>query len=369
MKDEPMHVHMQGSEWFGTRAGGLNRYFDSLYSALRAQEAEQFRVTAAAFGTPLPGGSSWGTPDSSLPARLIRSRRGPKMTSALVIDRHFSLYGGRPGDMRRKAPLVVHFQGPWAGESRAAGQGGLVVAAKQAFEKYRYRDADAFIVLSNEFRELLSGEYGVDYQRIHVIPPGVDLEHFQPSELQPHRPSVVCVRRLERRMGINVLLEAWKHVVTARPEAHLTIVGTGSEERNLRNQAHALTIEASTTFTGRASEERLAQLYSDSWVSVVPSLELEGFGLIALESLAAGRAPIVTNVGGLPDAVKELDQSLVLERGDENGLAARILSALDGNVPSPLACRQHAERFSWEVAANRHLAVYRTVLKESSRAF
>lgn len=363
MEEKPVHVHMQGSEWFGTRAGGLNRYFDSLFSALRNHRtAANFRVSASAFGNPPSGGSSWGTADAPLPLRYVRSRSGPAWTPDLVIDRHFSLYGGRPSGPERMAPLVVHFQGPWAGESRAAGERGFGVAVKRTFEEARYRKADAYVVLSGEFKDLLTNEYRVDADKVHVIPPGVDLEHFQPSMQRSLRPSVVCVRRLERRMGISVLLDAWKLVVAQCPEAHLTIVGTGGEGQNLRRQAQTLAITSSTTFAGRTSDEQLARVYTDSWVSVVPSLELEGFGLIALESLAAGRAPIVTDVGGLPASVKGLDETLVVEKGNVEALADRILSALNGDVPTPNACRAHAELFSWGATADRHLNVYRSVL-------
>lgn len=357
-----MHVHMNGSEWFDTRAGGLNRYFDSLFMALRDHDdTNGLEVTASAFGSPLPGGTSWGSHDASLLKRYVRAKRGPAWSPNLVVDRHFSLYGGRPRGKEGQAPLVIHFHGPWAGESRAAGEGNVGVAIKRSFERARYRKADAYVVLSENFKDLLTNEYRVDADKIHIIPPGVDLNRFQPAEQVPSRPNVVCVRRLERRMGIDVLLKAWKLVIAQCPTAFLTIVGTGTEEQNLRTLAHELSLNGSMSFTGRASDQRLAQLYAGASITVVPSLELEGFGLIALESLAAGRAPIVTDVGGLPDAVRGLDASLILKRGNMEALADRILSALDGKVPSPSACRQHAERFSWSVAAKRHVDLYRSV--------
>ena len=88
-------------------------------------------------------------------------------------------------------------------------------------------------------------------------------------------------------------------------------------------------------------------------------MALEGFGLIALESLAAGRAPVVTACGGLPDSVRGLDPSLIVAPGEAGALAARLAAALDGTVPAPGRCRAHAETCSWSAAADRHIALYR----------
>jgi glycosyltransferase involved in cell wall biosynthesis len=91
-------------------------------------------------------------------------------------------------------------------------------------------------------------------------------------------------------------------------------------------------------------------------------VKLEGFGLIALESLASGRAPIVTDCGGLPDSVRGLDPSLIVPSGDAGALADRIVRSLDGDVPGPGQCRTHAESFSWHAAAERHVAMYQELL-------
>jgi hypothetical protein len=165
-------------------------------------------------------------------------------------------------------------------------------------------------------------------------------------------------------MGIHVLLRAWDAVVAAHPDAELRIVGTGSEEHNLRDQAAAGARPSSVTFTGRVSDASLHDEYAAATLTVVPSIGLEGFGLISLESLASGRAPIVTDCGGLPDGVRALDPTLIVPPGDAEALAQRIYSALNGNRPSSDECRRHAESFSWAVAANRHLALYEELLTD-----
>ncbi|RMI32192.1 glycosyltransferase family 4 protein [Nocardia stercoris] len=348
---------MTGSEWFSAVPGGLNRYFTDLYLALAG--CSGLEVTASAFGEPAGAGGSWG-PASGSTLRRVRTtlldRR--ELTPGTVLDRHFCLYGPIAAGARGKLPLVVHFHGPWAAESAQAGESSRAVRAKYLVERLRYARADRFVVLSTHFRDLLAGDYGIDPARITVIPPGVDLSEFPDSAPPPQDTprTVLCVRRLERRMGIDVLLDAWPRVIAAHPGTRLTIVGTGTAEAELRTQAAALD---SVEFTGRVDDATLTELYGRATLTVVPTRSLEGFGLVALASLAAGRAPVVTDCGGLPDSVRGLDTSLVVPAGDRDALAERLIAALDGKVPSAERCREHAASFSWDAAARRHLELYR----------
>ncbi|MBF6176281.1 glycosyltransferase family 4 protein [Nocardia blacklockiae] len=339
---------MTGSEWFAAAPGGLNRYFTDLYlSCARRPEIE---VTASAFGEPPAGARSWGPTGGGTARRAARAARDRPARGA-ILDRHFCLYGPVT-----TGPLVVHFHGPWAAESRATGASERAVRAKYLLERLRYARADRFVVLSNHFRDLLTADYRVPADRVAVIAPGVDLDRFAATEPLPEEPRVLCVRRLERRMGIDTLIACWPAVLDRRPGARLTIVGTGSAAADLRAAAAG---RPGIEFTGRVSDGRLAELYARARCTVVPSHTLEGFGLIALESLAAGRAPVVSDCGGLPDSVRGLDPSLVVAPGDPAALAARLAAALDGAVPSAKQCRVHAESFSWDAAARRHVQLYR----------
>lgn len=346
----PVRVHMTGSEWFSAAHGGLNRYFTDLYRALALDT--EISVTAKAFGDAPVGAQSWGpTGGSTLHrARTAFTDRGA-LPRGTVLDRHFCLYG----PVAVGNPLVVHFHGPWAAESRMAGEGDRAVRAKHFVERLRYARADRYVVLSEHFRRLLVGDYGVREDRVRVIAPGVDLDRFPTPQPATDSGVVLCVRRLEKRMGIDVLIRGWPAVLATHPHARLVIVGTGSAEAELRELAAG---DHTITFTGAISDQELTDLYVLAELTVVPSLALEGFGLIALESLAAGRAPVVAECGGLPDSVRELDPTLIVPPGDAEALAARITAALAGSRPDAEQCRAHAETFSWAAAARRHGELY-----------
>lgn len=362
---DTLRVHMTGSEWFTAAPGGLNRYFTELYRALR--DHGELAVTATAFGAEPAGARSWGPLGGSTiqRARAAYFDRAP-LPGTAILDRHFCLYGPPAKDGGRRIPLVVHFHGPWAAESRLSGQRAAAVRAKYLIERWRYAGAQRYVVLSTQFRNVLIVDYRVPEDRVQVIPPGIHLDGYLGGPVPPGPPTVLCVRRLERRMGIDVLLRGWPQVRAEHPQARLAIVGTGTAERELRSLATSL--GDSVEFTGPLGEQQLIARYEQAAVTVVPSRALEGFGLIALESLAAGRAPVVTNCGGLPDSVRGLDQSLIVPAGDADALAARLSTALHGHLPTPAECRAHAAGFSWDVTAARHVAMYRDMTdRESSR--
>jgi glycosyltransferase involved in cell wall biosynthesis len=351
---------MTGSEWFTALPGGLNRYFTDLFAALRARD--DIELSAAAFGAPPVGGQSWGAVGGGTWSRVAAAFTDRSaLAKPGILDRHFCLYG--PAAIGRGGPhrVVVHFHGPWAAESRFAGATELRARAKYIVERIRYTGAQRFVVLSNHFRDVLSEDYRIPADRIEVIPPGVDLDRFSLLS-RPDAPGdrrvVLCVRRLEHRMGIHRLIEAWPAVVAAHPEAHLVIVGTGTAENELRRQVASTGLEQSIEFLGRIDDSALTRWYSLAELTVVPTVTLEGFGLIALESLAAGRPTVVTDCGGLPDAVHGLDPTLIVPADNAEALAARLVSGLDGALPTPQSCRTHAESFSWTVAAQRHHSLY-----------
>lgn len=349
---------MTGSEWFGTTRGGLNRYFTDLAEALIATEGVD--VSAYAFGEAPAGGDSWGEPTGSTLSR-VRASWAPRPARGAIVDRHFALYGPPVlGRGRTGTRLVTHFHGPWAAESAMSGEAGAAVRAKHLWERRRYSGSDLVIVLTHYVRDLLVADYGIDPALIEIIPPGVDLERFTLAATEPtaDRPTVLCVRRLERRMGIDILLDAWAQVRSEISDAELMIVGTGTEDKALREQAEAGGHSGSVAFVGNASDADLVEAYRRAAVTVVPTRALEGFGLIALESLAAGRAPIVTDAGGLPDSVRGFDDSLIVPTGDPGALADRLVRAIKGERPSAAECRSRAAEFSWDRCVDRHLRAY-----------
>ena len=125
-------------------------------------------------------------------------------------------------------------------------------------------------------------------------------------------------------MGLDTLLVAWRQVVEAVPGATLLVIGDGSARGDLQDLAREMNISGSVRFQGRVDDVDLVSAYQAADVSVVPSIALEGFGLVALESLACGTPVVVTDCGGLPEAVAGLDASLIVQSRSAGALADRL---------------------------------------------
>lgn len=347
--------------------GGLNRYFGDLAQAL---QRAGWSVQAVVFAGPA-GPLDVGSLGASLPTRVLRYLRATQRAGDVeVVDAHFALYALLPmyvGKLRNK-PWVVHFQGPWAAESAVAGAGWAGVALKRMLERAVYRRATAVIVLCPAFKELLADHYGVARGRIHVVPPSVDAGRFSAPPLSAEEGSfrVVCARRLETRMGIDVLLRAWQQFLASYGDgARLRIIGTGTQERQLRDLAASLSLGSSVEFLGRVADDELIAEYGAADCAVVPTRSLEGFGLVVLEAMACGTPSIVTRVGGLPEAVAELDDSLIVEPEDVASLAHRLERAARGDLPTRAQLLQHLSRFTPEVMVVRHGAIYAAAVGET----
>jgi glycosyltransferase involved in cell wall biosynthesis len=365
-----------GGEWSGERAGGLNRYFSGLVRQLRAGGHD---VRALALGEPGPGdppGETLGPIHAPLPLRLFRVRRRAGPSRQRDVDlcvSHFAPYT-LPLLPRRRRPLVVHFHGPWAAESAAEGAGASA-RLKRRVEQATYHAADRVVVLSAAFRDLLVTQFGVRPERVSVVPGGIDSAAFSASigraaarealGWDADRPTVVCVRRLVRRMGLERLVDAAKAAARRVPELRVKVYGRGPLAAELASRIDASGARDVVELRGFIPDERLPLVYRAADLSVVPSETLEGFGLTTLESLAAGTPVLVSPVGGLPEAVGGLSPSLVLADTKTETLADALAEALrdPARLPSAHDCGEYVRRqFDWQVIAPRVAAVYRSVL-------
>jgi len=364
-------VALVGEQWVTDRPGGLNRYLADLHASTRdgGLDATAFVLGEGALPDGVIGVAS---PTASGPARIAGMRRSVKRAGPFdVIDVHFAAFAGGLVAPPTRPGVVVHFQGPWAAESAAAGAGGRTVAVRRAVERFVYRRGDAFVTLSAAFADVLVDGYGVRRDRVHVIPPGVDTGRFHDGGpdgrhrararfgIAPDAFVVVCVRRLVPRMGIDVLLDAWPRVMDGTPSAQLIVVGDGPEAAALQAGAP----RPGVRFAGRVDDDELVDWYRAADLGVVPSVALEGFGLVVLESLACGRPVVATDVGGLPEAVGSFGADLLVPAGDARALGAVLAEVASGArvVPDAGACRSVAVERSWPAVAARHVELYRTV--------
>jgi glycosyltransferase involved in cell wall biosynthesis len=184
--------------------------------------------------------------------------------------------------------------------------GGVTAALALKWERWGARWADRIVCVSEA--ERVTGERAGVRARWRVIANGVDPGHFRPAALGTVRagipllagiggdtPLVVCVGRLCRQKGQDILLAAWRTVVRQVPGARLVLVGDGPEAEALRAIA-----PKGVLFAGAATDA--ACWYQAADVVVLPS-RWEGMALAPLEAMACGRPVVITDVDGARESL------------------------------------------------------------------
>jgi glycosyltransferase involved in cell wall biosynthesis len=176
---------------------------------------------------------------------------------------------------------------------------------------------------------------------------------------------LLSVRRLVRRMGLSELIVALKTIVKSVPDVLLCIAGRGLLREELEQRVVELGLTDHVRFLGYVDDDDLPYLYRSANINVVPTVALEGFGLVAAESLAAGVPAMVTKVGGLPEVVAGLSPDLMFASPRAEDLANGLIQALTGHLrlPDADACAAYAKKhYRSQLMADRIAAVYREIL-------
>ena len=374
-----------GLEWFPEKGGGLDRiYYDCIRYLPQVGVEVHGLVVGSARVAQESGGlvQAFAPPDAPLWQRWLGVRRAVRQLltedkSSLVVS-HFALYTFPLLDLLGKHPLVTHFHGPWALESNIEGSQNRTTPLKKALEKITYRRASSLIVLSQAFCNILHREYQVPLERIHIVPGGVDAQRFDIScttgeartklAWQQDRQIIFCMRRLAKRMGLENLIAAMDKVRRYYPDVLLYIAGKGALAARLQAQIEELELTEHVRLLGYLPDEQLPLAYRAANFSVVPTVAFEGFGLIVIESLAAGTPVLGTPVDAIPEILQPFSDDLLFEGHSTDQLAQGIIEALSGQrqLPNPEACQAYARaNYDWLAIAQRLRSVYQTSSSKS----
>ncbi len=168
--------------------------------------------------------------------------------------------------------------------------------------------------------------------RVRIIPPGLDFTRFSPGDRNPARSRlaippeaylIVSVRRLVKRMGIDILLRAAAELNSRGLAFVVAIGGAGVERPALESLRRELGLEQQVRFLDRVSDEQLPALLRAADLVVVPSRSMEGFGISTIEALACGTPVVATDTGASPEILGPIDPALLVPL-DPGALAARL---------------------------------------------
>jgi len=230
------------------------------------------------------------------------------------------------------------------------------------------RKATHVIAVSGAVRDGLVEQGRVPPERVSVIHNGIDLQAFDADRTDPPlswgtpgEPGVWlgCVGSLFHRKGHADLLRALVKVIEVQPQTRLMLVGEGPEQARLEALARELGIADHVLFAGFQSQIPALVRRFDYYVH--PSLH-EPFGIAILEAMAAGKAVIGTNTGGIPELVIHGETGLLVPPSDPVALAAAILHLVSNPAtaqPMGARGRQRVERyFNIRVTVDKYQELY-----------
>jgi glycosyltransferase involved in cell wall biosynthesis len=216
------------------------------------------------------------------------------------------------------------------------------------------------LAVPSAFLQQVFGRCGVGCD---VVPNIVDPERFSPTDELVSRPHVVVPRNLEPIYDVPTALRAFARIRAQLPAARLTVAGSGPERLALQRQAANLGIADAVDFCGRLSREQMAALYRSARVVLNPS-RVDNMPISVLEGMASGVPLVSTNVGGVPFILRDDVNALLVEAGDDAGMAAAALRVLKQPAVAERlrnAALQEVEQYTWPQVKNRWASVYASV--------
>lgn len=261
------------------------------------------------------------SPGTATTGEVLRLSRLIDRVGPDVLHLH-SAKAGLAGRLAARGRLPTLFQ-PHGWSWLAAN--GRMAEATLAWERMAARWTSLYLCVGEA--EAAQGGLNGLRGRYCVVRNGVDLSHFEAADeparraargrlgLPPSAPLAVCVGRVTRQKGQDLLLTAWSAVHARHPDARLAIVGTGDLLEPLRRQAPPGVI-----FPGQVPDPR--PWYAAADVVVLPS-RWEGLPLTLLEALATGRSVIGTDIPGIAEALPPGTGTLI-PAGDTAALAEAL---------------------------------------------
>ncbi|WP_327717181.1 glycosyltransferase [Streptomyces sp. NBC_00490] len=272
------------------------------------------------------------SPGPSLVGEVRRLAQVIEEVRPELVHAH-SAKAGLAGRLAVRGRVPTVFQ-PHAWSFEAVG--GVTAALALKWERWGARWASRVVCVSGA--ERTTGVRAGIAGRWSVIPNGIDPARFHPAavgtvrasllpDVDPQAPLVVCVGRLCRQKGQDVLLDAWEAVHRRAPRARLVFVGDGPDRARLAARA-----PQSVLFAGAATDT--APWYQAADLVVLPS-RWEGMALAPLEAMACGRPVVMSDVDGARESLPpHLAPRCLVPPGDPASLSAAVAELL----LDPLLC-------------------------------
>ena len=235
-------------------------------------------------------------------------------------------------------------------------------------------EATEVIVKSNYMKNEIQRLFGLPFDKINVIPNGINLSNFTGIErdydfrrqyAMDNEKIILYVGRLVYEKGVQHLIAAMPKILSNYNDAKLIIAGRGGMMDELRAEASNLGLNDKIYFTGYLNSKQVQKMYKCADVAVFPST-YEPFGIVALEAMLAGVPTVVSDVGGLDEIVTHGVDGMKSYAGNANSIADSVTALLYDhqlatNV-SKKAKQKVKDQFNWEkIAQDTHFTYEKAI--------
>jgi glycosyltransferase involved in cell wall biosynthesis len=210
---------------------------------------------------------------------------------------------------------------------------------------------------------------GIDPRKITPLRNGVNLELFKPMDRQALRKklgmqarTLLSVGNLIPLKGHHILIDA----MPALPDFHLVIIGEGTLEAQLKQQAHQRGVAERVQFVHGKSHHELAEYYNAADALALAS-EREGMANVLLEALACGTPVVATRLGGTLEVVADACAGVLME-AREPAAFVEAVKHLFAHYPDRHATRRYSEQFSWDATTQGQLDIFSTIVRHTTSA-
>jgi glycosyltransferase involved in cell wall biosynthesis len=256
-------------------------------------------------------------------------------------------------------PLVVSSQGERQNDSTGLYQRSVFM---NQVMRSLLEEADQITACSQSTLDELQGYYHKSFgPRARVVLNGISMDDFTDADPYVHpRPYILGIGRHIRPKGFDILLRSFALAGAALSGHDLLMAGDGVERAALEKLTDELGIRDRVKFMGQVDRRLAVRLFKGCELFVLPS-RIEPLGIVNLEAMAAGKAVVASNNGGVPEIVADGETGLLVPPEDAQSLAKAICELIgDSSRREAYAAAGLArvQNYTWPAIADQYIEIY-----------
>ncbi len=246
-----------------------------------------------------------------------------------------------------KTPVIVNYRG---GEARQ------YLSKSIRWVRPTLQKASTIVVPSGYLQKIFS-EFNFESE---IIPNIINLDRFMPKANGQPLFRLMVARNLEDIYGIDTAIRAISFIKKKYPQIHLSIAGSGPQEKQLRTLVKGLDLEGNVEFVGKITPDEMVSLFHSSDIMMNASL-VDNMPNAILESMACGVPVVTTNAGGIPFITVNNVTALLVDIDQPEAMANTVLKLYqDKNLYDALSKNgiEEVKKYTWDKVKRQWLNLY-----------